>query len=221
MQGTEKTLFGNIVDVKARRSFSGKVTVCNGKIASIEEMGSEQEGVYILPGYVDSHIQIESTLMVPQNYARMAVASGVVAAVCDPHEIANVLGTEGVDFMIEDGFLDKYVGSGGDVVIPEGVTEIGENAFSGCTALTSVTLPEGVTSIGSSEFSSCSYLATITIPKSVDLIYEYAFADSKRLKTVNFEGTVAEWYAITKGNSWNEQCPFTVVHCSDGDVKLS
>ncbi len=125
MMGTEKILYGNIVDVIARKIFSGKVTVSNGRIAAIEETDCVQGGQhvsksgrhvsgkgqyvpredlpFILPGFTDSHIHIESTLMVPQNYARMAVANGVVGAVCDPHEIANVLGTAGVDFMIGNG----------------------------------------------------------------------------------------------------------------------
>ena len=101
-------LYGNIVDVVARRIYPGRCTVCDGKVSSIEELAGTDAHVsecvnYIMPGFVDSHIHIESTLMVPQNYARMAVANGVVAAVCDPHEIANVLGTDGVEFMIEDG----------------------------------------------------------------------------------------------------------------------
>ena len=96
-------IYGNIVDVPARRIYPGRITLCNGKISSIEELPNENLAGYILPGFVDSHIHIESTLMVPRNYARMAVANGVVAAVCDPHEIANVLGVPGVDFMIEDG----------------------------------------------------------------------------------------------------------------------
>ena len=101
-------VYGKIVDVLARKIYHGRVTVVDGKIASIEEVkaGDPEYGDdrnYILPGFVDSHIHIESTLMVPRNYARMAVANGVVAAVCDPHEIANVLGVDGVDFMMQDG----------------------------------------------------------------------------------------------------------------------
>lgn len=101
-------VYGNIVDVVARKVYPGRVTLCDGKIVSIEAVSADDEHAcrcvnYILPGFVDSHIHIESTLMIPRNYARMAVSSGVVAAVCDPHEIANVLGLEGVDFMIEDG----------------------------------------------------------------------------------------------------------------------
>lgn len=101
-------LFGKIVDAIARRIYHGGISFCDGRICSIEEIPAWDERYalcknFILPGFVDSHIHIESTLMVPQNYARMAVANGVVAAVCDPHEIANVLGIEGIDFMIEDG----------------------------------------------------------------------------------------------------------------------
>ena len=101
----DKTLYGNVVDVVSKRVFPGKVVVRDGKIANIEEIKAEEckEQQYILPGFVDSHIHIESTLMTPYNYGRMAVAKGVIAAVCDPHEIANVLGVEGIEFMIADG----------------------------------------------------------------------------------------------------------------------
>lgn len=100
-----KTIYGNIVDVVSRRIFPGKVLVHDGKITEIVEVEADERNdeKYILPGFVDSHIHIESTLMVPENYARMAVANGVLAAVCDPHEIANVLGMEGVEYMIENG----------------------------------------------------------------------------------------------------------------------
>ena len=101
-------IYGKIADVLTRKIYPGKITVKDGRISSIEPIAETDEQAsacvnYILPGLVDSHIHIESTLMVPRNYARMAVANGVVAAVCDPHEIANVLGTSGMDFMIADG----------------------------------------------------------------------------------------------------------------------
>ena len=100
-----ETVYGNIVDVVSRRIFPGKILIEGGKIAAIDEVSAAEckAGVFILPGFVDSHIHIESTLMTPRNYARMAVANGVVAAVCDPHEIANVLGVEGIEYMISDG----------------------------------------------------------------------------------------------------------------------
>ena len=105
MNDFTKTIVGNIVDIPGRSIFPGRIVIENGKIASItpdSSLGSETLP-YILPGFIDSHIHIESTLMVPENYARLAVANGVTAAVCDPHEIANVLGMEGVDYMIENG----------------------------------------------------------------------------------------------------------------------
>ena len=106
----EEIVYGNVVDVVSRRIFPGKVLVCNGKIAGIEEVSGREckSDAFILPGFIDSHIHIESTLMVPHNYARIAVANGVVAAVCDPHEIANVLGVEGVEYMISNGKSARF-----------------------------------------------------------------------------------------------------------------
>ena len=85
------------------------------------------------------------------------------------------------DFVIVSGVLKKYVGPGGDVVIPEGVTEIGSWAFSGCSSLTSVTIPKGVTIIGDCAFSNCSGLTSVTIPDSVVNIGERAFDIRTRL----------------------------------------
>ena len=94
----------NIVDVLNERIFHGTVTVEDGKIVEIEPLAAPQPSLpYLLPGLVDSHIHIESTLLLPEQYAPRAMRHGVLAAVCDPHEIANVLGMEGVDYMIESG----------------------------------------------------------------------------------------------------------------------
>jgi adenine deaminase len=92
---------GIIVDAVSRRQFKGEITVENGKITSIKEKEHNNEH-YILPGLVDAHVHIESSMTVPSVFARMAVAKGTVAVVSDPHEIANVMGEEGIDFMIED-----------------------------------------------------------------------------------------------------------------------
>jgi adenine deaminase len=95
-------LVGQIVDIRNRRIFSGVVTVIDGKISAIEPVEHE-ETQYILPGFIDAHIHIESSLLVPSEFAPLAVVHGTVATISDPHEIANVLGVAGVEFMIENG----------------------------------------------------------------------------------------------------------------------
>jgi adenine deaminase len=93
---------GNIVDIQNKRIYKGEIAVENGKISSIKEANHNQEN-YILPGFIDAHIHIESSMLVPSEFAKIAVKHGTVATVSDPHEIANVLGVKGVDFMIENG----------------------------------------------------------------------------------------------------------------------
>jgi adenine deaminase len=93
---------GNIVDLHNKRIFKGEVEVKKGKILEIREAHHNQEN-FILPGFVDAHIHIESSMLVPSEFAKIAVKHGTVATVSDPHEIANVLGVKGVDFMIENG----------------------------------------------------------------------------------------------------------------------
>ena len=97
-----KTIQGQIVDIQNRAIFSGSISIENGKIKAIKK---EEHKVkhYILPGFVDAHIHIESSMLVPSEFAKIAVKHGTVATVSDPHEIANVLGVKGVEFMIENG----------------------------------------------------------------------------------------------------------------------
>lgn len=92
---------GNIVDVVRGVIFKGIVTVADGKIASVNKSNNVDDQ-YIMPGFVDAHVHVESSMLVPAEFARLAVAHGTVASVSDPHEIANVLGIEGVKFMIEN-----------------------------------------------------------------------------------------------------------------------
>ncbi len=97
-----KTIQGQIVDIHNKRIFSGEITVDSGKIQSITEKEHDVKH-YILPGFVDAHIHIESSMLVPSEFAKIAVKHGTVSTVSDPHEIANVLGVAGVEFMIENG----------------------------------------------------------------------------------------------------------------------
>lgn len=94
------SLRGNIVDVLNERIFKGIVEIENGKIKSITEQ-DVSESVFIMPGFVDAHIHIESSMMPPASFSRLAVRCGTVATVSDPHEIANVLGLPGVEYMLD------------------------------------------------------------------------------------------------------------------------
>lgn len=93
---------GNIVDIANKRIYKGEIHIEAGKIINIVEKEHNVES-YIVPGFVDAHIHIESSMLVPSEFARLAVLHGTVATVSDPHEIANVLGKTGVEFMIENG----------------------------------------------------------------------------------------------------------------------
>jgi adenine deaminase len=104
------SISGNLVDVHRQKIYPATITVENGKIISIKETHDSRPDSYrdtihdyILPGFIDSHVHIESSMLVPSEFARLAVVHGTVATVSDPHEIANVCGMEGVDFMIENG----------------------------------------------------------------------------------------------------------------------
>ncbi len=99
------SISGNLVDVHQQRIYPAELTVDNGKIISIKEIShsSLTNPHFLLPGFIDSHVHIESSMLVPSEFARLAVVHGTVATVSDPHEIANVCGLEGVEFMIENG----------------------------------------------------------------------------------------------------------------------
>ena len=95
------TAAGQIVDVLGQRVFPGTVHIANGRIARIEETATAP-ATFLLPGFVDAHVHIESSMLPPSEFGRMAVVHGTVATVSDPHEIANVLGTPGIRYMIDD-----------------------------------------------------------------------------------------------------------------------
>ena len=96
-----KTFSGNIVDVVNGEIFPGTIDVKNGMIHEIRRDNQTYEH-FITPGFIDSHVHIESSMMPPSEFARIALAHGTVTAVCDPHEIANVLGVQGVQYMMEN-----------------------------------------------------------------------------------------------------------------------
>ncbi|MEO8712899.1 MAG: amidohydrolase family protein, partial [Parafilimonas sp.] len=93
----------NYVNIESNRINAAEVFIEDGKIASVKIISEKANASlsYILPGFIDSHVHIESSMLVPSEFARLAVVHGTVATVSDPHEIANVCGMPGVEFMIE------------------------------------------------------------------------------------------------------------------------
>ena len=105
MQKGSFNITGNLVDVWKKAIYHAEISIENGVIKSITKIGDEPNAVgkFIMPGFVDSHVHIESSMLIPSEFARLAVVHGSVGTVSDPHEIANVCGMEGVAFMIENG----------------------------------------------------------------------------------------------------------------------
>lgn len=99
---------GNLVDVHQQKIYPAEITIDGERIISITPNPEVQTPGFILPGFVDAHIHIESSMLIPSEFARLAVVHGTVATVSDPHEIANVCGAEGVTFMIENGKMVPF-----------------------------------------------------------------------------------------------------------------
>jgi len=94
-------LTANIVDIKNREIYPAQITITEDKITAIKRVQEDCKS-YILPGFIDAHIHIESSMLIPSQFARLALSYGTVATLSDPHEIANVLGIEGIEYMLED-----------------------------------------------------------------------------------------------------------------------
>lgn len=128
------------------------------------------------------------------------------------------------NFKIENGVLIKYIGDGGCVIIPDGVTHVGNKAFYWCESLTSVVIPGSVTSICDSAFNHCESLKSLSISNSVINIGFHAFYDCTSLKDIYYNGTKAQWQAINKGSNWQKYHSATgeewnisfTVYCTDG-----
>ena len=107
------------------------------------------------------------------------------------------------------------------IVIPDSVMSIRGSMFYGCTDLTSVVIGNSVTSIGGYAFNGCTDLTSVVIGNSVTSIGDYAFYGCTGLASITFEGTTAQWNAITKRSFWRYSVPATQVICSDGTVSLN
>ncbi|MBP7496607.1 MAG: adenine deaminase [Bacteroidales bacterium] len=102
MNNKTTIISGNIIDIINKKIFKGEIIIVNNKISKITEK-EVNDNTYILPGLIDAHIHIESSMLLPSEFAKVAALHGTVATISDPHEIANVLGTNGVLFMINNG----------------------------------------------------------------------------------------------------------------------
>ena len=105
MPTTEHTfsIEGNLVDIANKRTYPARIDIESGFIKSITELSYTASKSFLLPGFIDSHVHIESSMLVPSEFAKLAVVHGTVATISDPHEIANVCGMAGVEFMIANG----------------------------------------------------------------------------------------------------------------------
>lgn len=102
-----QTISGQLIDIFQRRIYPAEIIFDNNRITSVVEVSNAPDQ-YILPGFVDAHVHIESSMLTPTSFAQMAVRHGTVATVSDPHEIANVLGIEGVQYMLDNAALTNF-----------------------------------------------------------------------------------------------------------------
>ena len=105
--------------------------------------------------------------------------------------------------------------------LPSNIIDIGDWLFNGCSSLVTISIPSKVTSIGELAFDSCTALTTVNIPNSVNAIGDDAFWGCTSLSSIIYEGTMAQWEEIDKGDNWKYEVPATYVQCSDGTVSLS
>ena len=100
------TLFsieGTLVDIVEQKQYPAQLTIANGLIKNITKLEKTKATGFILPGFIDSHVHIESSMLIPSEFAKLAVVHGTVGTISDPHEIANVCGLAGVEYMIDNG----------------------------------------------------------------------------------------------------------------------
>jgi hypothetical protein len=104
------------------------------------------------------------------------------------------------------------------ITIPSSVTTMGQGVFENALGLQTLTVSEGVPTISAYCCFRCRALTTVNLPSTITLMEKKCFASCSSLNTINYNGTTAQWAAISKGDAWNESCPTITVHCTDGDI---
>jgi adenine deaminase len=97
----KKEVEGRIVDIYNKEIFEGAVVIDDERIVGFKRCATTAKG-YIIPGFIDSHVHIESSMLTPRHFGELIIAHGTLAIVTDPHEIANVMGVKGINFMIDN-----------------------------------------------------------------------------------------------------------------------
>lgn len=138
---------GHVVNVIDGTVKDAGIIVENGIISSVTPCEVPDDAPYYLPGFIDSHVHIEASMMLPAEFARIAKRHGTVGAICDPHEIANVLGVPGVELMLENaGKTDFYFGFGAPSCVPSCGTDIETSGeILDCKAVASLLEREDIT----------------------------------------------------------------------------
>jgi len=108
----QKKIYANLIDIKSKDIYPACIEIKEQKIFNITKINKRLD-TYILCGFIDAHIHIESSMMPPSEFARVALSHGTISAITDPHEIANVLGVEGIEFMIKSGKKSPFYFSNG------------------------------------------------------------------------------------------------------------
>ena len=131
-------------------------------------------------------------------------------------KIKSVIIEDGVTSIGEWAF--STCGSLTSITIPDSVTSIGNYTFYFCRSLTRITIPDSVISIGNYAFTYCESLESITIPDSVTSVSSFAFSNCSSLTSIHFNGTKAQWAAMKKGGGWDSNTGNYTVYCTDGNI---
>ena len=158
---------------------------------------------------------------IPSSLKSVTVTGGNIlyGAFYNCNDLTSITISDGVTSIGERAF---YNCSGlTSITIPDGITSIGDYAFYYCSDLTSITIPDSVTSIGDSAFYNCYGLTSITIPDSVTSIGDSAFYNCSGLTSIKFNGTMAQWGAISMGSRWSYLTGSFTITCTDGTLDKS